>query len=250
LKKHLVCFIIFVILASIVSAYAEDQELSGEEIIKRVDKNKIYETIEYTGKMTIKKGRKTRVKIMHVYAEGEEKALIEFTNPVDSGTKYLKLLDEMWIYFPDAEEIIKISGHMLKQSMMGSDFSYEDVMENEGLLARYRISVLGSEIVNERDCYVLELNAKSKKVTYAKQKLWVDKETFVLLKTELYALSGKLLKEILMEKVQKYDDRYFATKMTMNNKVTKDSSTIFEMEEIDFGVDLPDGIFSKRRLER
>jgi outer membrane lipoprotein-sorting protein len=250
LKRHLTYFIILMILASVISAYAENRELSGEDIIKRVDKNKIYETIEYNGKMTIKKGRRTRVKIMRVYAEGEEKALIEFTNPVDRGTKYLKLHDEMWIYFPDAEEIIKISGHMLKQSMMGSDFSYEDVMENEGLLERYQISVLGSEIVDERDCYVLELNAKSKEVTYAKQKLWVDKERFVILKTELYALSGKLLKEILMEKVQKYGDRYFATKMTMNNKVIRDSSTIFEMESIDFGVELPENIFSKRRLER
>jgi outer membrane lipoprotein-sorting protein len=185
LKRHLTYFIILMILASVISAYAENRELSGEDIIKRVDKNKIYETIEYNGKMTIKKGRRTRVKIMRVYAEGEEKALIEFTNPVDRGTKYLKLHDEMWIYFPDAEEIIKISGHMLKQSMMGSDFSYEDVMENEGLLERYQISVLGSEIVDERDCYVLELNAKSKEVTYAKQKLWVDKERFVILKTEL-----------------------------------------------------------------
>jgi hypothetical protein len=53
-----------------------------------------------------------------------------------------------------------------------------------------------------------------------------------------------------MEKVQKYGDRYFATKMTMNNKVIRDSSTIFEMESIDFGVELPENVFSKRRLER
>lgn len=250
MKKHIVYLVIFVILASIFPIYADNQDLSGEEIIKRVDKNKLYEKIEYSGKMSIKKGGKIRIKLMHIYAEGEEKALIEFTNPEDRGTKYLKLSDELWIYFPDAEEIIKISGHMLKKSMMGSDFSYEDALENEGLVKRYRISNLGSEMVNERDCYVLELNAIEKKTTYAKQKLWVDKERFVILKTELYALSGKLLKEIVMEEVQKYDDRYFATKVTMTNKVTKNSSTTFEMENLNFGVDLPNGIFTKRRLER
>ena len=224
--------------------------LTGEEIMKLVDKNRFYEKIEYNGKMTIKKGDKVRVKLMHVYAEGEEKALIEFTNPSDRGTKYLKLSDEMWVYFPDAEEIVKISGHMLRESMMGSDFSYEDALENEKLLKKYSVTVVGSETINERDCYVLELNAIEKDVTYAKRKLWVDKERFVVLKMQLFALSGKLLKEAVMEDVKKYGDRYFATKLTMTNKLIKDSSTTFEMEDINFNVDIPDGIFTKRSLER
>ncbi len=248
LRRYLVCCIACVVLVFAVSTAAE--ALSAEEIIKRVDKNKVYEKIEYNGKMTIKKREKVRVKLMHVYAEGEEKALIEFINPEDRGTKYLKLSDELWIYFPDAEESVRISGHMLRKSMMGSDFSYEDMMENEELLKKYSVVIVESETIGERDCYVLELNAIEKKVTYAKQKLWVDKERFVVLKVQLFALSGKLLKEIAMEKVEKYDDRYFATKMTMRNKLVRDSSTTFEMEDIDFGVSLPDGTFTKRRLER
>ncbi len=225
-------------------------DLSGEEIMERVDKNRVYEKIEYDGRMIIKKGDKVRTKLMHVYAEGEEKALIEFTNPEDVGTKYLKLSGEMWIYFPDAEEIIKISGHMLRESMMGSDFSYEDVMENEELRKKYSVTVVGSEAVGERDCYVLELVAIDKNVTYAKRKLWVDKERFAVLKIQLFALSGKLLKEVIVEDVEKYGDRYFATKLTMMNKLLKDSSTTFEMEELDFDADIPDNTFTKRSLER
>ena len=224
--------------------------LTGEEIMNLVDKNKFYEKIEYKGKMTIKKGKKVRVKLMHIYAEGEKKAMIEFTNPSDRGTKYLKLSGEMWIYFPDAEEIVKISGHMLRESMMGSDFSYEDALENEKMLEKYSVTVVGNETINERDCYVLELNAIEKDVTYAKRKLWIDKEQFVILKTQLFALSGKLLKESVMEDVKKYGDRYFATKLTMTNKLIKDSSTMFEMEELNFDVEIPDGIFTKRSLEK
>jgi len=238
------------ILSLLVSVPAVLGNLSGEEIMERVDGNRFYEKIEYNGKMTIKKKKKIRVKTMHIYSEGEEKTLIEFTNPEDRGTKYLKLVDEMWIYFPDAEEIIKISGHMLRESMMGSDFSYEDMLENKKLLEKYAVEVIGGEAINERECYVLELNAINKKVSYAKRKFWVDRERFVVLKAQLFALSGKLLKEIVMEKVEKYGDRYFATKVTMINKLTKNTSTTFEMEELDFDVDIPDGTFSKRRLER
>jgi len=250
LKRQSTYCIAFIIIAFVVFVPTVLGTLTGEEIMKFVDKNKFYEKIEYKGKMTIKKGKKLRVKLMHVYAEGGEKALIEFTNPSDRGTKYLKLSGEMWIYFPDAEEIVKISGHMLRESMMGSDFSYEDALENEKLLEKYSVTVVGNETINERDCHVLELNAIEKKVTYAKRKLWIDKERFVILKTQLFALSGKLLKESVIENVKKYGDRYFATKLTMMNKLITDSSTTFEMEELNFDVEIPDGIFTKRSLER
>jgi len=250
LRIYLIFSIVFIAVALAVPSPADSQSLSGEDIIKRVDENEIYEGIEYKGKMIIKKGDKIRTKSMHVYAKGEEKALIEFTNPEDSGTKYLKLSDELWIYFPDAEEVVKISGHMLRESMMGSDFSYEDMIENEELVKQYSITVTGSEIISKRDCYVLELNAITKKVSYAKQKLWVDKEKFVVLKSQLFALSGKLLKEVFMEDVQQYGERYFAAKLIMINKLMKETSTTFEMEDIDFDVDISDNIFSKRNLER
>ena len=249
-KRHLVYCLACIVLPFIISVPALPETLSGEEIIKRLDRNRVFEKIEYNGKMTVKKKGKVRTKLMHVYAEGEEKALIEFTNPEDIGTRFLMLSGEMWMYFPDAEEIIKISGHMLRESMMGSDFSYEDMVDNEGLLEKYSVTVLESEVVNERDCYVLELNAIKKKISYAKQKIWVDKERFVSLKGQLFARSGKLLKEIAVQEVQKYDNRYFATKVTMMNKLVRDSSTTFEMEDINFDADIPDGVFTKRYLER
>jgi len=252
MKKRMFSIYCFITIVSLylTAVPAQSQTLSGDEIIKRADKNKIYDEIEYNGKMTIKKSDKTRVKTMHVFAEGEDKSLIEFTNSEDKGTKYLKLSGELWIYFPDAEGITKISGHMLRESMMGSDFSYEDVMENEELIKKYTVSIVGSEKVNDRDCYVLELVAKDKNITYAKRKLWVDKEKFVVMKTQLFALSGKLLKESVMYDVNKYGDRYFPTKMIMMNKLVKDSSTSFEMTDINFGVNIPEDTFSKRNLEK
>jgi outer membrane lipoprotein-sorting protein len=245
-----VCNFIIVVFLCFIVVSAQSQTLSGDEIIKRVDKNKIYEKIEYNGKMTIKKAEKVRVKIMHVLAEGSDKSLIEFTNSEDKGTKYLKLSGELWIYFPDAEGITKISGHMLRESMMGSDFSYEDVMENEELVKKYTVNVVGNEKVNDRECYVLELVAKDKNITYAKRKQWVDKEKFVVMKMQLFALSGKLLKESVMDNVKKYGDRYFPTKLIMINKLIKDSSTTFEMTDISFGTNIPEGTFSKRSLEK
>lgn len=251
MKKYPACHLVICILLTLIfSAYALSETLSGEEIMKRVDKNQIFKKIDYSGKMIIKKKNKVRTKLMKVYAAGKDKAYIEFTNPEDIGTRYLKLSDELWMYFPDAEETVKISGHMLREGMMGSDFSYEDMVDNDELLKKYAITVIGDEIINERDCHILELKAIEKKVTYDKQKVWVDKERFVILKGQLFARSGKLLKETVSEKIQKYDERYYATKVTMINKVIKNSMTIFEMENINFDADISDDVFTKRYLER
>lgn len=250
MKKILACMMIYTLTYLVFSGDVLSQTLSGEEIIQRVDDNNFYEKIEYNGKMTIKKGDRVRAKNMHLYAEGSDKAFIEFTNPEDRGTRYLKLKDELWMNFPDAEESVKISGHMLRESMMGSDFSYEDMIENKELIKQYSISVLETETINDRDCYVLELNAKERDVTYAKRKVWVDKERFVVLRSQLFALSGRLLKETNLEDVKKFGNRYFPTKLSMENKLTRDSSTTFEMTDVNFNPKLPSGVFTRRYLER
>ncbi|HCX98688.1 MAG TPA: outer membrane lipoprotein-sorting protein, partial [Bacteroidales bacterium] len=49
---------------------------------------------------------------------------------------------------------------MLKQSVMGSDLSYEDMMENRKLTEMYHAKVVGEEIIDGRKTWVLQLNAK------------------------------------------------------------------------------------------
>ena len=79
--------------------------------------------------------------------------------PREQGTKMLKLQDNLWTYSPSTDRIIMISGHMLRQSVMGSDLSYEDMMEDPHLPNLYSAKVVGEETYRERQCWVLELSA-------------------------------------------------------------------------------------------
>ena len=114
----------------------------------------------------------------------------------------LKLGDELWTYTPSTDRIIKISGHMLRQSVMGSDLSYEDMMEDPVLGNIYEAAVVGEETVLERPCWVLELTATKEDTAYFKRKIWVDKERFVILREEMFARSGKLLKTLEVKSVK------------------------------------------------
>jgi hypothetical protein len=76
---------------------------------------------------------------MKAWARDNADSFIEFLNPEDKGTKYLKKGGRLYVYSPDNEGVMLISGHMLKESMMGSDMSYEDAVNNEPLSSRYAV---------------------------------------------------------------------------------------------------------------
>ena len=94
---------------------------------------------------------------------GSQQTFTEFLSPPrDRGTKMLKLQDQLWTYAPSTDRTILISGHMLRQSVMGSDLSYEDLLEDPALAAVYEAKVAGEDTVAGRPCWVLHLNAKGR----------------------------------------------------------------------------------------
>jgi outer membrane lipoprotein-sorting protein len=228
------------------SAYS----LSPSDILSTMDKNRDYSTVSYTGTMEIHINGEVRTKTMKVVGVGTERALVEFTNAQDKGTKFLKINKELWIYFPSEQDVVKISGHMLKEGMMGSDVSYEDALEADALHRKYTATLAGEETFEGHACHVLVLDANVKDVPYYKRKMWVDKELFIQWKEEMYAKSGTLLKVSHIIEVKKIGSRHFPVKLEMVNMLRKDTKTIFEMSDVAFEVKLDKGIFSLQNLQR
>lgn len=224
--------------------------LSGKEILDRMDANQTFKTVSYSGTMTIDLGKRVLVKKMETVAEGSKKAFVEFLNPEDKGTRYLKLENEMWIYFPQEQDTVKISGHLLKEGMMGSDVSYEDALESGALADKYEIDVLGKEMLGDRPVWVLNLKAKVKTAPYDGQKLWIDSERYITLKAEMYAKSGKLLKESTVLEVKQFGSRWYPVKTLMKDTLRKGNGTLFEMTDLLFDSPVNANRFTLRGLTR
>ena len=218
---------------------------TAAEILRKVDENQAFQSIEYTGRMEIVLGGDTRVKTMRTWAVGDSKAFVEFTNPEDRGTRMLKLDKNLWMYFPKEQDTVKISGHLLKEGMMGSDVSYEDAMESDALLDKYSASVLREEAVEGRPAWVLELKAKVPTATYDRRLVWIDKERYVSLKGEMYARSGKLLKESRSLEVRNIGGRWYPVRTEMVNRLRKDTRTVFVLEDLRLDTRIPDSRFGK-----
>jgi outer membrane lipoprotein-sorting protein len=228
------------------------EKLTGVEILEKIDKN--YESKNQISIMTmvIKGRRGTRTVTSKSWGEGTEKTFTEYLSPPrEKGTKMLKLEDELWIFNPKADRIIKIAGHMLRQSMMGSDVSYEDFMEDPDLSNTYNVKLLADETYNKRVCYVLKLTAKKDKTpSYYSRKLWVDKERYLPLKEELFAKSGKLLKNFIIGEVFKIGDRWYPKKITFKDVLKKGDGTHIIIDSIKFNVKIPKYKFTKAALRK
>jgi outer membrane lipoprotein-sorting protein len=226
------------------------EKLTAFDILDKIDKNMVFNTAHSEVDMIITIKNRVITKSMVSYAEGNERSFIRFLSPArDKGTKILKINDIVKVYYPSAERVMRLSGHMLRRSMMGSDFSFEDMTErSKKMKEEYSGEIKEDEILNGRTCYVLELTSKIKKQTYFTRKIWVDKERFIGLKEELYARSGKFLKELIVDEVKSLNERFYPTRITMVDKLRKNSKTQMVVKKIEFDIEIPDETFSERRL--
>jgi outer membrane lipoprotein-sorting protein len=232
------------LLALSAAAAAQD----AEQIVRRMEDNQRFRTQEAEGTLIITDRFGSRTKTFRSYAEGRERMLLAFTNPEEKGQKILRLEDEIYLYFPDAEEVVRLQGAALKESVMGSDFSYEDLTGEKSVLDLYDVRLLGSGEVEGREQHVLELKAKGRGVAYPLQKLWVDAVQFVPRRAEYYALSGRLLKTLEVLEVRQVAGRSVMSRAIMKDAMKKNSSTEFRVQRVKIDEPLPKNIFSLEAL--
>lgn len=245
--KKLLTIIILLTVAGSVSAQYPD----GKQILKKIDQNLSSENRIYLSQMVIHGRRTTHTIRLKTWTAGENKSFTEYLFPVrEQGTKMLKLEDQLWIYSPGTDRIIQISGHMLRQSVMGSDLSYEDLMEDNTLTNRYDARITGEEVIDGRKCWVIELKALIPEIAYQGMKLWVDVERNIPLREEMYAKSGTLLKRTELSDVQLINKRWYPKKILFKDMLKEGMGTEFLVEEIQFNVSIPEYIFSKASLKK
>lgn len=223
----------------------------ADAILERVDRNMASDSRIMESSMTIRGKRSSRTVTSKSWGEGTNRAFTEYLSPAaERGTKMLKLEGQLWIYSPSTDRTIQISGHMLKQSVMGSDLSYEDMMDDRKLSEVYAATLSGEEMIDGRKTRVLVLKARVPDVPYHSQKLWIDAERYIPLKQEMYAKSGQLLKRTVMSDVRQVQGRWFPFVMIYKDMLKQGDGTEFKITSISFNEKIPEYLFSKAALKQ
>ncbi|MDD4992094.1 MAG: outer membrane lipoprotein-sorting protein [Paludibacter sp.] len=240
--------VLFLLFLSL-SAFAQNYP-SGKSILDKVDNNMSAKSRILTARMEINSARGTRTMESKSWSSGTEKSFTEYLAPArEKGTKMLKLANQLWIYSPSTDRVIQISGHMLRQSVMGSDMSYEDMMTDRPLLEQYKADVSGEEVVDGRKCWVVNLTAIATDVNYASQKMWVDEERYVPLKVEMFAKGGKLLKRITFSDVQRVQNRWYPKTFVYKDVLKDGKGTKMVIEEMQLDATIPASVFNLGNLK-
>ena len=223
-----------------------------QEIIRAMDNNLSAKSRVLTSKMIVHGRRSSRTIESKNWVIGVDQAFTEYLSPPrEKGTKMLKLGDKLWTYSPQTDRVIQISGHMLRQSVMGSDISYNDMMEDRPLEELYEATLEGSVDIDGRDHWIMFLETRVTGLSYPKRRAWIDKEYLLPMKEELYAKSGKLLKTSTMSGVRKVQGRWFPSQFIYKDELKRNSKgTEWVINEIAFDVDIPDSRFSKALLRK
>ncbi len=233
------------------------QELTGEDIIQKVNDTMNVETSHGKAKMTIvTTSGSERTFVQESWSKDKgEKNLVRYLEPQrvkDQAVLMLNNADDIWMFFPRTQRVRKLATHAKKQKMQGSDFSYEDMGSGDAFIKDYESKRLEDEESEGFDCYKLELTRKPESdLSYSRLIIWVVKTNYVPIVIDYYDENdpSRNVKRLVQSDIRVIDGIPTAMKAVMHN-LNDNTQTELEMLEVEFNIPLDDSMFTERALKK
>jgi hypothetical protein len=216
-------------------------ETNALEILKKADQARGNEDgVEWEIDInSVEKGRRQQ-RLIKVKARSYS-ALAEFIAPANvKGEKLLMIDRNMWFIKPGLSKAVPISP---RQKLLGGAANGDIASTNYA--GDYKIAETAEDKIGNEPCYVFDLAAIDKKVTYDRIKYWISKVRKVGLKAEFYTVSGKLFKIAAFEYTG--DSQLFISRMTITNSTIKEDVTVMEYHKVSIKK-IPDSTFNLNLL--
>lgn len=256
MRKILIVFCSIIII-TVGLLYAQDEELTGKEIIEKANELLSPESSYGKLKMTIvtTSGSK-RTFVYESWSKNEgEKNLIRYLEPrrvKDQAVLMLNNADDIWMYFPRTKRVRKMATHAKKQKMQGSDFSYEDMGSGGSFIDDFTAKRLEDEEMEGFQCYKVELTRKSDSdMSYSRLIMWVIMDNFYPLVIDYYDEDNpdRKIKRLIQSDIKIIDEIPTAMKMVMKN-LNDNTQTEMELLEAHYNIELSDQLFTERELRK
>ena len=248
--RFLSVFLIPVLFSSLSIAQSSDR---ATEIFEEVDarRSKIaYEQTEMNMVIYNSKGN-TRNRSINSFSfnEGEEeKSLLLFEEPANiSGTGFLTLSDGnnevQKLYLPALGRIQTITASQKADKFMGSDFTYEDLGDQNP-------DDYDFELIEEKDNTAVLRAVKKENSQYAYIKFYINTERYSLEKAEYFNEKDEMIKRLKAENFTNVDSNIWrANKMTMYDlKADRKTELLWSNRTINESI--PGWRFTERGLKR
>ena len=227
------------------NTYAQDAQAVVNESFKYMRGKTSVSTIE----MTIHRPDWQRKMTIKAWTRGEEESIFWITAPPkDKGNGTLKKKNEMWIYNPKVNRIIKLPPSMMSQAWQGSDFSNNDLSKTDSLINDYTHTIVGTEVHEGKKVYLIKSIPKPEApVIWGMQKLKI-REDNIFLEQAFFDEDLQPVKTMTTSKIQMMGGKLFPVVWKMRKNGVKDEYTLVEYMKISFDKHLPNRLFALSSL--
>ncbi|WP_028973688.1 outer membrane lipoprotein-sorting protein [Spirochaeta cellobiosiphila] len=226
---------IFIFLTMSLTIYSQ----SAQVIVQKADDNiKGPQVWSLSTIQIVRNGNTLPLQRMEGYSmdiNGQYHSLTVYLGPPRmKGTAYLMIEDNLWVRFSSTGRVRKLSSSAKKNSAGGSDFSYNDMGDdNAGISSKYRVRLAGEKKINKQNCYLIEMFPKNEKSSsYDKILAYISEKDFHYIQLDYYE-AGALIKTMTLNDYRSIDQKEYPYIITMESHV-KNSITTITTESIEF----------------
>ena len=248
MKKNII--ILMVLLIAGLSAVSGISLTDANSILGTIDTSRNFSGTDFSAVMTmISEDTETGIekkKVQQFRRDDQEMFLMLFIEPAaEKGQGYLNIGNNLWFYDPQSR---KFNHTSMKESFGGTDAKNSDFGASS-LGDDYKVNTVVDGKLGKYDVYIMDLKGTNSEVTYPEVKIWVTRSSNLILKSEDYSATGRLMRTSLFPSYAKVADKYLATKMIFVDELIEGKKTQITITDISTKV-LPDSIFTKAYVER
>ena len=225
-------------------------DVDTHALLTEIDRQRTFGERDFTAVMTMisedPEDGVERLVVQQFRRDADDAFLILFRDPaVQRGQGYLRQGDNLWFYDPDSR---KFSHTSLKESFQGTDARNSDFGE-VSYADDYAVRTVEEGTLGKYAVWVLDLQATSEEVTYPFLKAWVTREGSLVLKTEDYSLTERLMRTSYFPRYARVGDSVVPTEMIFVDELVEGKKTRISLSELSEAA-IPDSVFTKAYVER
>jgi outer membrane lipoprotein-sorting protein len=255
-----IVFLITAILAVTAAVFAQDAALDAAAIVRSSRDRVTADTVSSRSRMVIAaKDGTTAERIIDQYSKdgpNGTRTIIVFQRPASvAGTRFHTKEkygggEDRWIFLPSLGKVRRIAASEGSGSFMGTDFSYDDISSASRETGLDNHTLLREESYNGKPCYVIESRPKDSSYQYSRMVQWIDKDTKIGYKIELYDRknANSPVKIVEMKEIKDIQGRLTPMVTTMTTAGAGTSTTIY-MDILKYDDPIPEGVFTTAYLE-
>lgn len=172
----------------------------------------------------------------------------------DRGSVTLRRKNEMWLWLPKVERVIKIPPAMMHSSWQGSDFTYDDIVKADSVVKDYDHKLLERTEEKGRIVYKVEgLPKPEAPVVWGRVLVWAalyPGGEVLPIREEDYSERGELIRTITLSDIRVLGGRLVPARLECLPARKPGQKTVIHYRELEFDLPLSEDFFGLSRLQK